>query len=325
MASKRDYYEVLGVSRDATPEQIKRAYHKLAKKYHPDTNKGNKEAAARFAEAAEAYETLSNPKKKQAYDTFGFDDTNGAGMHFNGANGGPFSFHFTSDGGNGNYSYSSNGFNGGDINDILRNMFGGFGGGNGGSDFFHNDSFFNRGQTAAEKGNDAESSITVTFDEAFHGCSKTINIRDERGNSEALTVKIPAGIESGKKIRLRGKGGPGLNGGENGDLYLLVNVLPDERFTQEGMDIYGKLMVPYTTAVFGGEARAETPYGDVMTKIKPGMQSGTKIRLRGKGAPSMKNPSEKGDMYLTVEISVPTHLSRDAADKLKAYERAMAD
>ena len=306
MAAKRDYYEVLGVNKSASADEIKRAFRKLAKKYHPDTNKGNPETKKKFEEINEAYQVLSDPEKKKQYDTFDFSDGQG-GFNYN-AGGNPFNW--GANGGSASFNF------GGDIDDILKNM---FGGGMGGA----SDIFGRRGKrrSSPRQGEDSETSMTVTFDEAFKGCSKTITLRDSQGKSETLSVKVPAGMENGKKIRLRGKGNQGVYGGPAGDLYIVVNILPDSRFTREGADVYSTVQIPYTTAVFGGDVKVETPDGAVMCAVKPGMQSGKKIRLRGKGAPVMKNPSQKGDQYVTVEIAVPTSLSAEEKDLLLKYKK----
>ena len=363
---KRDYYEVLGVSRNADAAAIKKAYRKLAKKYHPDSNEGNATAAERFKEVNEAYDVLSDEKKRKLYDQFGhaaFEE--GAGT-YGGAQGNPFGSGFGGSQGNpfgggfqGSYS-DGNGYhefhfeNGEDMDDILKNIFGGgfkkskssggfggsgfgtggfhgsgFGGfgsgsngfgsgfGSGGSDF-HSQGF---GGSYSSKGEDLHADVTVSFDEAAFGGKKVIRLQSSNGGVQNYEVNIPAGIESGKSIRLKGKGHPGIGGGEAGDLLLKVNVQDKPGYRREGRDVYTTVNIPFTTAVFGGEAKVHTIYGDVLCNIKPGTQSGTKIRLRGKGIVAMNNPSVHGDEYATVQIEVPTNLTPDARRKLKEFEQ----
>lgn len=172
----------------------------------------------------------------------------------------------------------------------------------------------------AQKGEDLNAEVTVTFDEAAFGCDKRIRLSLQNGQTQTLEVHIPAGIETGKSIRLRGKGHPGSGGAEAGDLLLKVTVMEKSGYERKGMDVYTKVQVPFTTAVFGGEAMVKTLYGNVICKIRPGTQSGTKIRLRGKGIVSMKDASVHGDQYAEVEILVPTDLSVEARQKLKEFE-----
>lgn len=346
MAAKRDYYDVLGISRSADKSTIKKAYRKLAKKYHPDTNAGNAQAEEKFKEATEAYNVLSDPEKKKLYDQFGHAafDGGASGAGSSGAYGygqGP---------GGGTYSYTGpNGsfheyhFEGGDMDDILKNIFGGgFSGGAGGSAFHGFDGFGNAGSGSRrgssrgftgqgfgggfrQDGSDVTAEIDVTFDEAAFGGDKIIRLSDAQGSNAAgqsLKVHIPAGIDDGKSIRLRGKGMPGLSGGKAGDLLLKVKVGKRPGFERKGMDIYSTVNIPFSTAVLGGEAVVQTLTGRVICKINPGTQSGTKIRLRGKGIVSMKDASRHGDQYVSVQIDVPKNLSSEAKRKLKEFEAA---
>lgn len=363
---KRDYYEVLGVSRNADAAAIKKAYRKLAKKYHPDSNEGNATAAERFKEVNEAYDVLSDEKKRKLYDQFGHAAFEEGAGNYGGAQGSPFGSGFGGSQGNpfgggfqGSYS-DGNGYhefhfeNGEDMDDILKNIFGGgfkkskssggfggsgfgtggfhgsgFGGfgsgsngfgsgfGSGGSDF-HSQGF---GGSYSSKGEDLHADVTVSFDEAAFGGKKVIRLQSSNGGVQNYEVNIPAGIESGKSIRLKGKGHPGIGGGEAGDLLLKVNVQDKPGYRREGRDVYTTVNIPFTTAVFGGEAKVHTIYGDVLCNIKPGTQSGTKIRLRGKGIVAMNNPSVHGDEYATVQIEVPTNLTPDARRKLKEFEQ----
>lgn len=316
MSMKRDYYEVLGVGRNADEAAIKKAYRKLAKKYHPDTNAGNQEAEKKFKEVTEAYGVLSDPEKKKMYDQFGhaaFDGTGQSTGNYGGFTGNP--------GGGGYREYH---FESGNMDDIFGDIFGNIFHGND----FHSGSFrqngFGKGfrqGNASRKGSDLKTEVTVTFEEAAFGCDKVVRLQKENGAIQTLQVHIPAGMESGKSIRLRGKGMPGMGGGEAGDLLMKVNVLPKPGFERKGMDIYSTVQIPFTTAVFGGEAMVPTINGNVLCKIKEGTQSGSKIRLKGKGIVSMKDSSVYGDQYVTVQIQVPTGLSREAKQKLKEFEQ----
>ena len=300
MAAKRDYYEVLGINRNADENTIKKAYRKLAKKYHPDTNAGNSDAEKKFKEITEAYSVLSDPEKKKMYDQFGhaaFDQGAGPGGYqdgfqgFAGGSGGYREYHFE-----------------GDASDIFGNIF---------KDMFGRSDFRRRGS-------DLKADVTISFEEAAFGCDKVITLQDPSGNgrSQSLQVHIPAGINTGQSVRLRGKGISGSGGGETGDLLLRVTVQDKPGYERRGMDIYTTVNIPYTTAVLGGEVRVHTLYGDVICKIREGTQSGSKIRLKGKGIVSMKDAFTRGDQYVAVQIQVPTHLNQEAKKKLMEYKMA---
>ncbi len=301
MGTKKDYYEVLGLSKSADQNAIKKAYRKLAKKYHPDTNAGNAAAEEKFKEVTEAYNVLSDEEKRKLYDQFGHAafDGNDSGTQSNYQE-----FHFEG--------------NPGSMDDIFEQIFGdAFHGRK--SRGFHDGFGYGSFKT---RGTDAHVEVTVGFEEAVFGSKKVIHLQDQNGRIQSLEVKIPAGIEDGKTIRLRGKGAPGTGGGEAGDLLMKVHVSDKPGFKRKGLDVYTTILVPFTTAVFGGEVTIQTIYGNVLCKIKPGTQSGTKIRLKGKGISAMNRPSVRGDQYAIVEIQVPTNLNAQARQKLKEFEAA---
>lgn len=363
MAAKRDYYEVLGVSKSADADAIKKAYRKLAKKYHPDVNKDDPTAQQRFQEITEAYGVLSDLKQKALYDKYGHAAFDGSGAGSAGAgpqgsygqNGGFHSFHFE----------------GGNMDDLFGDLFGGmfhgksgqkqsgksyrthFGSGFGGADGYSQgfggtagsgytggfgsstgngytggfDGFdFGGGSYggfgSSQRGEDLRAEISVSFDEAAFGCEKKISLQGQDGKISTVQVKIPAGIESGKTIRLRGKGMPGSNLAGDGDLLLKVDVQEKPGFERKGADLYTTVKIPFTTAVLGGEAEVATLTGKVVCRIKPGTQSGSRIRLKGKGIVSMKDASVHGDQYVTVQIDVPKNLSAAAKQKLREFEEA---
>ena len=344
MSTKKDYYEVLGINKNADDKTIKKAYRKLAKKYHPDINPGDTNAEARFKEVTEAYEILSDPEKRKLYDRFGhaaFDGTGAAqsGAYNNadgfggfGGFGGAGGFHggtYRTDGNNG---YREFHFEGGDMGDIFENFFGGsfknsgFKGGFHQNGNFHGNAYQNNGfggrQSYQTKGVDVHAEINVSFDAAAFGKKETIHLKDENGKVQTFEVNIPAGIETGQSIRLKGKGSPGYQGGAAGDLFLKVTVDQKPGFKREGQDIYTTVSIPFITAVLGGDVTVQTIYGNVRCNIKPGTQSGSKLRLRGKGIVSMKNSSAHGDQYTTVEVQVPRNLTPEAKQKLREFEQA---
>lgn len=308
MEERKDYYKILGIDKNADENTIKKAYRKLAKKYHPDTNAGNAQAAEKFKQITEAYSVLSDPEKKKMYDQFGSADYQGGQGPFGGANGGYQEFHF----------------DGGDMDDILKNIFGGgFGDGFSGGNSGFGDGFSGTGSSFGGRGSDLHADITVSFDEAALGGDKVINLSDPSapGRTQSLQVHIPAGIDDGQSIRLRGKGQMGRNG-QAGDLLLKVKIAEKPGFERKGMDVYTTVNVPFSTAVLGGEAKVHTLYGDVICKVREGTQSGSKIRLRGKGIVSMKNPQVHGDHYVTVQVQVPRNITPEARRKLREFEQA---
>lgn len=335
MTEKRDYYEVLGIDRNADAATIKKAYRKLAKKYHPDTNGGDPQAKLKFEEVSEAYSVLSDPEKKKLYDTYGqaaFDQMGGqaqnAGAYENGFSG--FDGFNGFDGFGGFGSSSESGQNGRqtwhfessdmDMDDMFGDIFG---------DFFgtgrqRSGSRRNRQSYRSQKGQDMNAEIHVDFNDAVFGSDQVIRLQDESGHTESLRVHIPAGIEDGKSIRLKGKGMPGIGGGEPGDLILKVHVDPRPGFERKGMDIYTTAWIPYSTAVFGGEVMVDTLNGQARIRVPSGTQSGSKIRMRGKGVVSMNQPSVHGDQYVTIQIEVPKSVTPEAARKLKEYDQACA-
>ena len=380
MGAKRDYYEVLGISRSADKDAIKKAYRKMAKKYHPDSNEGNPDAEEKFKEVTEAYNVLSDPEKKKLYDQFGHaafeEGAGGAGYGgggFNG-NGGFDGSGFGGFGGFGNShsgayrspdgSYQEFHFEGGDMDDILKNLFGGgFGGGSnsgkagsahgfGGSGFGHsgfengsfrsgfNGSFSSGGFDGTgygdgfgnscnsgfsgshqQKGQDLNAEISISFNEAAFGCDKLINLSGEDGSGkQTLKVHIPAGIDNGKSIRLRGKGNLGYGGAPAGDLLLKVHVGERPGFERKGTDVYTTVNVPFITAALGGEAKVQTLNGQVMCRIPEGTQSGSKIRLKGKGIQVMGKAGVYGDLYVTVQVQVPRNLSEESKRKLREFD-----
>ena len=329
MAQKRDYYEVLGVNKSATDEEIKKAYRKLAKKYHPDMNKDNPKAEELFKEVTEAYEVLSDKEKRKLYDQFGhaaFDEGAGQGGAYSsggfGGTGGFGGFGSSGFGGKGFGGFGNGGFhfngNSGDgyqeyyyTGDNLDDIFDGFFGGS------------RKNRSRSRDGEDVLAKVDVSFEEAALGADKVIRFRAPDGSEQSLQVHIPAGIDSGQKIRLKGKGMPGQNGGGAGSLLLEVTVQSKPGFERKGMDIYTTVEIPFETAVLGGETIVPTLNGRGSCKIKEGTQSGTKIRLKGKGIVSMKNPSQKGDEYAVIQIRVPKNLSADAKQKLQEYAKAV--
>lgn len=369
MASKRDFYEVLGIKKGASQSEIKKAYRKMAKKYHPDTNAGDEAAAEKFKEVSEAYSVLNDPEKKKLYDQFGhvaFDGTGQPGGSYGAGFGGAGSSGFGGFGGTGGSgfsgfsqgpdgSYQEYRFEGGNMDDILKDLFGhgfsgagssgtsgfggasgfdgasGFGGfsgssGKGFSGFGGTSGFGARAGSGSgdfpQDGENAHADITVAFDEAAFGADRYFDLKDADGAKQSLKVHIPAGIDDGQSIRLRGKGMPGRHGGKDGDLLLKVHVAVKPGFERKGMDVYTTVNVPFSTAVLGGEAKVHTLYGDVICKVREGTQSGSKIRLRGKGIVSMKNPQVHGDHYVTVQVQVPRNITPEARRKLREFEQA---
>lgn len=292
------YYETLGVAKSATTDEIKKAYRKLALKYHPDKTKGDKVAEEKFKEVSEAYAVLSDPEKKRQYDTYG-----SAGFH---------------------QRYSQEDiFRNFDLNDILRQF--GFGGGMGGQQHTHfsngmgggNFNFFSQGNMHGggcgggchqpEKGQDMTYQITVTLDEVLSGAERSISLR-KNGQPEQVSVKIPQGIEAGKRLRLRGKGGASRNGGPAGDLYLKVDIAEHDVFTRDGDDLIVTQFLNFSDICMGGKVEVQTLEGKKFkVNVPSGTIDGAKLRIRGYGLP--RGPlGERGNLYVKLAVRVPEEL-----------------
>ena len=360
MADKRDYYEVLGVSKTASDDEIKKAFRTLAKKYHPDMHPGDKECEEKFKEAQEAYAVLSDAEKRKQYDQFGHAAFDGTG------------------GGAGGFDFS-----GMDMGDIFGDLFGDFFGG--GSRRRTND--------GPMKGSNLRTSVRITFEEAIFGCEKEIEmvLKDEchtchgtgakpgttpetcpkcggkgkvvftqqsffgtvqnvqtcpdcggsgkiikdkcpdcRGtgyiaSKKKMQVSIPAGIDNGQSVRIREKGEPGINGGPRGDLLVEVVVSRHPSLQRQDMNIYSTAQISFAQAALGGEIRIHTVDGDVLYEVKPGTQTNTRIRLKGKGVPSLRNKSVRGDHYVDLVVQTPTGLSADAKEALRQFDALTGD
>ncbi len=358
MAEKRDYYEVLGVSKGASDSEIKSAYRKLAKKYHPDMNPGDKEAEAKFKEASEAYAVLSDADKRRQYDQFGH-------AAFDGGAGGAGGFDF----------------GGMDMGDIFGDIFGDFFGGG-----------RSRSQSNGPmKGQNIRTSVRITFKEACFGVDKEIDVTlkeecatchgtgakpgtspetckkcggkgqvvftqqslfgvvrnvqscpDCHGTGKIIkdrcsdcggtgyiskrkkiSVSIPAGIDNGQCVRIRDKGEPGVNGGQRGDLLVEVVVSRDPIFQRQDRDIFSTVPITFAQAALGGDVRIKTVDGEVIYTVKPGTQTNTRVRLRNKGVPSLRNKQVRGDHYVTLVVEVPTKMNAEQKELLEAFDKAM--
>src|SRR5437763_9700712 len=315
----KDYYKILGVSKDASEKDIKQAYRKLARKYHPDVNPDNKEAEEKFKEINEANEVLSDPEKRKKYDEMstyyqqygrwpGAGEPAGAGGYEGGR-----------------YQYRT--VNEEDLRDI-------FGEQSPFSDFF--ETYFGSGfapstggqtrttrrRQRATPGQDVESHIEVSLAEAYKGATRVFELTETDGSTRRLEVKIPPGVDEGSRIRIAGQGAQGTGG--RGDLYLRVHVLPDPRFTREGTTLRTRVDVPLATAVLGGEVRVPTPDGrQLLLRIPPGTANGKTFRLRGKGMPALGQPEKRGDLYAEVNVVLPTHLNAEQRRLFEAFARSI--
>jgi curved DNA-binding protein len=294
MASKaKDFYKVLGIDKDASDDEIKKAYRKLAKKYHPDANPNNPEAEARFKEVNEANEVLSDKDKRELYDRFGTTTPGG----FPGGAGPDVRY------------YNQGNANDAPFSDIFDTFFGGLGGrGRGGAQTQGRGApggfgFGNFSSSNSAEGEDIEQPVTITLRESYSGTTRVVT-RDGR----KITVKIPAGADTGTKVRLAGEGMPGM-GGRDGDLYLIVTVDEDMQFEREGDDLLTDVKIDMFTALLGGETEIPTMEKNVKLKIPPGTQSGRKFRLPNKGMPLLRKPGEFGDLYARILITVPIALT----------------
>ncbi|MGQ9687849.1 MAG: DnaJ C-terminal domain-containing protein [Desulfobaccales bacterium] len=301
----KDYYSILGVSKTATPEDIKKAFRKLARKYHPDVNPGDKAAGEKFKEISEAYEVLSDPEKRQKYDQFGAQ-----WQQYAQAGGRPEDFNWSQwqAGPGATYSYRTvtpeefaEIFGGeGHFSSFFETLFGGAGRpftAQAGPEF--------QFRTRPRRGRDVESTLKVTLEEAFHGSSRIL----EWESGRKIEAKIPPGVKTGSRLKLKGQGEPGLHGGEAGDLVLHIEVLPHERFIWDGDDLTLTLPVDLFTLLLGGKVTVPGIDRAVKLDIPPETANGRVFRLKGLGMPNLKNPHQRGDLYVKVEAVLPKHLS----------------
>jgi curved DNA-binding protein len=325
----KDYYQTLGVSKTATDKEVKQAFRKLARKYHPDVNPGDKTAEARFKEINEANEVLGDPEKRRKYDELGanwrmYEQAQQQGHGYPG--GSPFGF-----GGPGQEAWTINmGEPGGYRTMTQEEMQDLFGTEDPFSDFFR--TFFGgsatrdssarqRGRSArTQKGRDIEHGVELTLEEAYHGAMRRISIK-ENGHARSVDVRIPVGVKDGSRVRAAGEGASGAGGGSAGDLYLRVQVRPHPIFERNGNDLQTKVAVPVTTAVLGGEAQVPTITGSVRLKIPEGTQNGQVFRLKGHGMPQVSKPDDRGDLYATVEVQLPRALTREQREHYEALQK----
>ena len=282
-----DYYKTLGVDKNADEKDIKNAYRKLARKYHPDLNPNDKEAHKKFQEINEANEVLSDPEKRKKYDQYGQDwkhaeEFEKAGrqqqqqQQYTGWTGGdPF----------------SNAEFGDDFSDFFQSMFGSSARGG-------------RSRQAKFRGPDYNAELNLTLEEAYKTHKQTLTV-----NGRNIRITIPAGVENGQTIKIGGHGGPGVNGGPNGDLYITFKIANHPQFKRDGNDLYTSVDLDLYTAVLGGEITIDTLDGKVKLKVKPETQNGTKVKLKGKGFPVYKQEGTFGDLYVTYSVKIPTNLS----------------
>ncbi|MGV8075485.1 MAG: DnaJ C-terminal domain-containing protein [Syntrophobacteraceae bacterium] len=318
----RDYYEVMGVSRTATQDEIQRAYRKLARKYHPDVNKASN-AEDKFKELSEAYEVLKDPDKRSKYDQLGADWK--AGQDFRPPPGWESQFGFgRGAGGAGQTEFHWGGGGGGDFSDFFEAIFGGrgfqqpFGGKRGGG----------QGRGWSQPGADQEAVIRISIEDAFHGATRSIKLQSQSVTPQgqlsvqekSYEVKIPKGILPGQKIRLGGQGGEGSGGGSRGDLYLKVEIDPHPDYKLKERDLYVDISLAPWEAVLGADVQIPTPSGPVTLKIPPGTQTGQKLRLRGRGMPNPRGAA--GNLYAVMNIMVPKKLSARERELFEELQKA---
>ena len=306
----QDYYSILGVGKDASDKEIKSAYRKLARTYHPDVNPGDEASEEQFKRINEAYQVLSDPDKRQKYDRFGAQ-----WEQYERAGGQPHDFDWgawqAQPGAGRSYSRTVS-------PEEFEQMFGGGGAGGGFSDFFQTlfggagrrqSGFYGDPQAyqaRPRRGRDQEHVVEVTLEEAFHGTTRALQYEDGR----RIDAKIPRGVDTGSRIRLSGQGGPGAGGADAGDLYLRVELIPHPTFRRDGDDLLVTVPVDLYTAVLGGKAAVDSLDRSVQLTVPPETPNGKIFRLQGLGMPRLRSPEQRGDLYATVELQIPQRLSQ---------------
>jgi curved DNA-binding protein len=301
----RDYYETLGVSKTATEDEIRSAFRKLARKYHPDVAKDKKSAEEKFKQINEAYEVLSDPEKRRKYDQLGANWNQPGGFQpppdWGAQQPGGGSYQWGGDNGGVQFEFGGTGFS-----DFFEAF---FGGGRGRSAF----GGFGGREATAERGADVEADIMVTLEEALNGSTRTVSLRRAGSNKvETYQVKIPRGVHEGQRIRLAGQGEAGTRGGQSGDLFLRVRLAKHPDFTVEGSDLIHEVKIAPWQAVLGTELRVPTLEGTARLKVPPGTQAGQRFRIRGRGLPGISG--QRGDLYVLVQLQVPKKLSERERD-----------
>ncbi|MDR3110771.1 MAG: J domain-containing protein [Planctomycetaceae bacterium] len=283
-----NYYQILGVSKSASDDEIAKAYRKLARQYHPDLNPNDPKSKEKFQKLQEAFDVLSNPEKRRIFDQFGVSpDKMGQGPTGNGG--------FQWNGGGGRSP-----FGGMNLDEILRQMMGGGAGA---------DSVTRGSARQQTRGDDVESTIVIPFQIAIEGGTRELKVRQSDGKLHKIDLKIPAGIEHGKKIRLRGQGKQGTNGGKAGDLLVTINVAPDQSFRRDGDNLYVTVPVTLKEAVLGAKIDIPSPKGTVSVKVPAGSTSGTKLRIKGFGV--LQKNNERGDLYAELSVTLPQKWSEE--------------
>ena len=298
-----DYYKVLGLQKNASAEDIKKAYRKLARKYHPDLNPGDKEAEKVFKEINEANEVLSNPENRIKYDKYGENWKHGEA--YEQAN---KQHHYQKE--EGFEGFSGADFGGGDYSDFFENLFGA-----GAQSGFGRNS---RGSASGKfKGQDVYAELNLHLRDAAKTHQQIFEI-----NGKKVRITIPAGVYNGQQIRLKNHGSPGFNGGPNGDLFITFNILADSYFERNENNLNIKVEIDLYTAMLGGEVNVKTLNGDVKLKVKPETQSGSTVRLKGKGFPIYKKEGMFGDLYVTFNVKLPTHLTEQQKELFKQLKNS---
>ena len=278
-----DYYKLLGVDKNATPDDIKKAYRKLARKLHPDLNPNDKEAHKKFQQLNEANEVLSDPEKRKKYDQYGKDWKHAE------------QFEQAQQSRPGGQQYGGQSFQGdfeqGDFSDFFNSLFGNMGGSS-------------RQRQTKFRGEDYHAELQLNLTDVYRTHQQTLTV-----NGKNIRITIPAGIENGQKIKIKGHGGEGINGGPYGDLYITFDIINSTKFRRDGNDLHTTVDLDLYTAVLGGEITVDTFDGKVKLKVKPETQNGTKVRLKGKGFPVYKKEGEFGDLIISFQVKIPTNLT----------------